>query len=111
IAAAVVFGYFARRRATLKSRFGPEYERTVREAGSARRAESALETRAQRVAKYEIRQLRPDEGAQFASRWRQVQSRFVDDPAAAVADADALVTELMRARGYPMNEFDRRAED
>ena len=39
------------------------------------------------------------------------QARFVDSPADAVAEADRLVTEVMAARGYPMEEFDQRAAD
>ncbi|MDQ3423939.1 MAG: hypothetical protein M3510_11295 [Actinomycetota bacterium] len=33
----------------------------------------------------------------FLDRWREVQARFVDDPQAAVRDADSLVAELMRS--------------
>jgi hypothetical protein len=111
IAAAGVWAYVARRRAHLRSQFGPEYERAVKNAGSTRRAEAALEARARRVTTYKIRPLTRDEGIRFSERWHKVQSRFVDDPASAVAEADALVSELMTVRGYPMNEFDRRAED
>jgi hypothetical protein len=111
LAVAVVFAYFARRRAQLRARFGPEYDRAVDDVGSARRAEAQLEARAKRVTKYDIRPLRREESVQFSNRWRQVQSKFVDDPASAVAEADTLVTELMTARGYPMVDFDRRAED
>jgi len=111
VAAAVVLGYVVRRRATLKSKFGPEYERAVQQSGSTHRAESALEARARRVAKYDIRRLRAEDAVQFSDRWRRVQGRFVDDPAAAVREADALVTELMRTRGYPMGDFEKQAED
>jgi hypothetical protein len=109
--AAAVIAYLVRRRATLKVQFGPEYERTVHDVGNTRRAEAVLEHRAKRVSKYEIRPLRPDESVQFTDRWRRVQSRFVDDPAGAVGEADTLVTALMNARGYPMSEFERRTED
>ena len=110
-AAVLVWTYFSRRRANLKARFGPEYERAVHDTGSARRAEAALEARAKRVTRYAIHPLRREEAVRFSDNWRRVQARFVDDPAAAVAEADTLVTELMTARGYPMSEFDRRAED
>ena len=40
-------------------------------------------------------QLFEDTDAQsFRDRWQQVQSRFVDDPRGAVADADALVSDV-----------------
>jgi hypothetical protein len=44
-------------------------------------------------------------------RWAQVQTQFVDDPARAVGTADLLVTEVMRQRGYPVDDFERRAAD
>jgi hypothetical protein len=108
---AAIVAFTARRRVALKARFGPEYDRVVHEVGSPRRAESALEARARRVTKYDIRALQPDESVRFSDRWRGVQARFVDDPAAAVSEADTLVTELMTTRGYPMSDFDQRAED
>jgi hypothetical protein len=100
-----------RRRERLKTHFGPEYERTLRDTGDVRKAESLLERREKRVSRYKIRALSPDESRHFGEAWRRVQETFVDDPAAAVTDGDALVAELMSARGYPMSDFDRRAED
>jgi len=103
--------YVLRRRTTLKQRFGPEYERTVHATGSAVRADSELEARANRVSRYKIRPLAPEDVTFFANAWKRLQARFVDDPPGAVTEADALVTDLMSKRGYPMAEFDRRAED
>ena len=108
---AIVALYMGRRRAHLKARFGPEYERTVREVGDVRRGEAVLAERASRVERYEIRRLDPEQARRFAADWRRVQATFVDDPGAAVTRADTLVTEVMTARGYPMADFDRRAED
>jgi hypothetical protein len=99
------------RRERLRTRFGPEYERTVHDVGSEEKAEAVLHERARRVSKYHIRDLKHDERTHFSESWRRVQARFVDDPAAAVTEADLLVTEVMTARGYPMADFDRRAED
>jgi len=103
--------YLAQRRTTLKRRYGPEYERAVRQAGSAIRADTLLEARTKRVRHYDIRPLAQDERRRFTDAWRQLQSRFVDNPADSVAEADRLVTELMSTRGYPMTDFDRQAED
>lgn len=108
IAAVVLF--LLQRHERLKKRFGPEYDRAVREKG-ALRAESELEHRAKRVSRYHIHPLAPDESSRFSTAWRQLQSRFVDDPQGAVSEADGLVTDLMAQRGYPMAEFDQRAED
>ena len=99
------------RRTRLKKQFGPEYERTVRDTGSLRQAESLLDARVRRVGRYAIRSLSSDEGARFSQSWRQLQTRFIDDPARAVEDADRLVTDLMTARGYPMVDFERHVED
>jgi hypothetical protein len=38
-----------------------------------------------------------------------VQVRFVDTPGQAVGDADGLVSEVMRERGYPVADFEDRA--
>ena len=100
-----------RRRAVLRERFGPEYDRTVQAVGTAGRAEAVLEERAARVAHYHIRELNAEESRRFSDAWRAVQARFVDDPSAAATEADALVTQVMTARGYPMAEWDRRVED
>jgi peptidoglycan/LPS O-acetylase OafA/YrhL len=49
VAAGLWFIIEKRRRQRLRHRFGPEYERTVRELGSPRRAEAVLEARARRL--------------------------------------------------------------
>lgn len=103
--------YLAQRRATIRRQYGPEYERAVREAGSAHKADALLEARTKRVRHYDIRPLRQEERTRFSEAWRQLQSKFVDSPADSVAEADRLVTELMSTRGYPMTDFDRQAED
>lgn len=109
---AVVWLFWARRRRDrLRTRFGPEYERTIKDVGNARRAEAILEDREKRVSSYHIRELSAEERGRFSDAWRRTQAKFVDDPAAAVTEADLLVTDLMTARGYPMSDFDRRAED
>jgi hypothetical protein len=38
-----------------------------------------------------------------------VQTAFVDTPSGAVDDADRLVTQVLRERGYPIDDFDQRA--
>src|SRR5262245_48777629 len=114
IAAAAILGWlYATKRHTdrLRERFGPEYDAALSKAGDRRRAEAELRARARRVEQLHIRHLDQEESVRFAERWRAVQARFVDDPRGAVAQANALVKELMQSRGYPIGDFDQRAAD
>ncbi len=100
-----------RRRTHLRQRFGPEYERSLQQHGSATVAERDLDARERRVAKLDIRPLSREQTAHFSQEWLLTQQRFVDNPGDAVNDADRLVGEVMRARGYPMADFEQRAAD
>ena len=96
----------------LKQQFGPEYEREVREAGGSRaKAEAELLKREKRVGKLDIHPLRAEQRDAFIADWQDVQGRFVDDPERSIAMADALVAEVMKARGYPVDDFEQRAAD
>lgn len=95
----------------LRARFGPEYDHAVHEFGNQAKAEDALAARQRRIAKVQIRSLSTEERNRFAAQWHEAQARFVDDPPASIQDADRLVNEVMNARGYPMAEFESRAED
>jgi len=101
----------SKRRARLRAQFGPEYPRAVEKYGSVTRAESALEARRARVRRLDIRPLQPRDAERFTVAWRAAQERFVDDPRAAITEADALVQDLMRSRGYPVGDFEERVED
>jgi len=110
----IAIAYFnsrKRRSVRLRERFGPEYDRVLQQEGDARRAEGVLEFRQKRREKYKIHPLSESDRSNFALRWNEVQARFVDDPRGAVTVADSLVTGVMQARGYPIGEFDQRAED
>lgn len=95
----------------LQRSFGPEYERTLRDTGSRRRAESELAQRRQRVEALQIRPLSREDRDRFSESWMSTQAQFVDDPEGAVRGADRLVGEVMQTRGYPVGEFDQRAAD
>ncbi|MGD0416274.1 MAG: hypothetical protein ABSA80_13030 [Terriglobales bacterium] len=112
--AALAWLYVRKRRSTtanLRQKFGPEYDRAVLKHGSERKAQAKLEDREKRVEKLSIRELDPMEHDRFLKRWEAVQSRFVDSPKGAVAEADDLVSSLMKTRGYPVSDFDQRAAD
>jgi hypothetical protein len=98
-----------RRRSQLREGFGPEYDRTVEDMGSRRKAESELSDREKRREELDIKPLAPGSRDRFADRWRTIQERFVDDPRAALREAHILVVEVMRERGYPTNDFEERA--
>jgi hypothetical protein len=95
----------------LKEHFGPEYERTVDEAGDQRAAEQELVARERKRQKLDVVALSPDAHKKYADQWQVVQRVFVDDPSGAVEEADRLVTEVMRERGYPVDDFDQRTSD
>lgn len=95
----------------LQRDFGPEYDRALDEHGDRRQAESALKERRERVSKFRIRPLSADERSRFNNEWSDAQVRFVDDPAAAIGEADRLVQQVMRARGFPVADFEQNAAD
>jgi hypothetical protein len=100
-----------RRRTELRESFGSEYDRAVAREGDVRKGESDLMARRERRAELDIRPLSPQSRTTYARSWEQTQARFVDNPATALAQADALIIAVMEERGYPMDDFERRAED
>lgn len=111
VAAILVLAMRRQRTARLRSRFGPEYERTVEDVGDRRRAEHELHERQKRVSKFEIRPLSASERDHFIEAWRVIQAEFVDQPKQALAKADDLLTDVMRSRGYPVENFEQRSAD
>jgi len=112
VIAAIVWSVREKRRTTmLREQFGPEYDRTIEERENRREAESELAERRARRERMDIRPLDAARRRRYAAQWNEVQSRFVDQPAIAVAQADELVMVVMRDRGYPMDDFDQRAAD
>jgi len=100
-----------RRTRGLQERFGPEYRRTVARTGDQRTAESQLAEREQRRRELDIVELEPAARTRYLEAWRATQGKFVDDPAGATREADALVARVMRDRGYPVEDFEQRAAD
>jgi hypothetical protein len=112
VVAALVALLLQRRGSTkLRQRFGPEYGRVVEESGGKRAAENELHQREKRVERYRLHPL--DEAARnrYAQGWKRIQAEFVDNPKDALVRADEFVQEVMSARGYPMADFDQRADD
>lgn len=100
-----------RRTAALRARFGPEYDRVRQSSRTTAEAERELQVRQRRVESFSLKALTREQAEEFAASWRAVQARFVDDPRAAVVDADRLIEDVMHARGYPVEESVHRLDD
>jgi hypothetical protein len=106
LVAAGLFAWSMMRRRALRDRFGPEYERVVENTSSRTEAERELRERERKHAALELKPLEPESRARYAAAWEELQARFVDEPAGAVGDADALVTRLIAERGYPTEDYE-----
>jgi hypothetical protein len=111
VAAVAMFAYQRRKSGQLQQRFGPEYERTLEQSGDRRSAERDLRQREQRRAKLDVRPLSRESAERYRLEWMTLQQEFVDAPADAVERADRLVLRMMRESGYPVDDFDQRADD
>jgi len=94
------------RTADLRRRYGPEYDLALKRYGSRRKAEAELLQREKSVQQLPIHDLDPAEREHFSERWKLVQSHFVDSPQGALAEADELVSSVMKSRGYPVSNLD-----
>lgn len=95
----------------LRQRFGPEYDRRIKQTDDRRVAERELAEREKRHARLKLRPLSDAERARFTEQWAIVQEQFVDRPGEAVAAAEQLIDAVMRERGYPDDGFEQRAAD
>lgn len=100
-----------RRSAELQHSFGSEYQRTVEGSENRGSAEKHLRQREKRRDRFEVKPLSSDAVVRYREEWNGIQQRFVDEPGHAVEQADRLVVRVMRERGYPVDDFDQRAED
>jgi hypothetical protein len=101
----------AQRTKRLKDRFGPEYERAIHEMGDKRQAEDELDARLAHANTLKIRPLTPEEVNRYALEWQKTQTEFVDEPLTALQKADRLIREVMKVKGYPVEDFEQRAAD
>jgi hypothetical protein len=99
-----------RRTTALREHFGSEYDRTVQSRDDRRSAEADLRDREKQRARLDITPLPDAARDRFSDEWRAVQEQFVDQPSNAVVTADSLLTRVMTARGYPMDNFDAQAD-
>jgi hypothetical protein len=69
-----------------------------------RSAEVQLRERQDRRDPFDLKQLDPETREAYLEQWRATQERFLDDPHGAAVEADHLVLEVMRERGYPVED-------
>lgn len=98
-------------RKRLRQRFGPEYDRVVDEADNPRAAQRELAERERRHRELDIQPLSPSTRERYGREWAQVQEKFVDQPSAAVAEADQVLVALMAERGYPTEGYEQQVAD
>ena len=109
IALFVMWASARRRHRYLEGRFGSEYGRTVDSAESRRKGERELREREAEHSELDLRPLTDAARERYETQWNSLQLNFVDRPQVAVADADSLVTDVMRERGYPIDDFDAKS--
>jgi len=110
IVVAAVMAARRRRTMALRQRFGTEYDRTLDARDGQRAAEADLRDRERERGRLDIKPLSEASRARYAGEWRAAQQSFVDQPEAATAAAYDLVNRVMAERGYPMRDFDARAD-
>ena len=96
---------------SLREKFGNEYDHALETHGSRKRAEQDLLERAEQVKKYNIVPLSASDRDRFRADWQKVEQHVLERPTTAVVEADELVADIMRRRGYPMGDFERHAAD
>ena len=97
---AAFWGMRSRRRARLRDRFGPEYDRAVSDSGrrDAERRLAAVESEHEEL---DIRPLSEAARERYLEEWRSIEARFVNDPEDAAKAAERVVLRALEERGYP----------
>ncbi|MFJ4711937.1 hypothetical protein [Streptomyces sp. NPDC088785] len=86
----------------LKRRFGPEYDREVaRHDGDTKAAEQVLTERVRQHGSLREHPLEPAARERYLTRWADAQERFVESPDEAVVEADRILADLAKERGFP----------
>jgi len=109
----ILVSVFAGKKRTkgFQSKFGTEYDRTVQNAGNEKKAQAELIKRQKHVDTLNIHTLSIIERERYQAEWKTVQAKFVDQPGQATVEADQLIMDVMKARAYPVSDFEQRAAD
>jgi len=59
------------------------------------------------VQRFRLRPLTLEAKARYTESWQAIQTRFIEEPAAAIAEADKLVVSILRDRGARMDDEKR----
>jgi hypothetical protein len=110
---AILGAIFSRRRRSqrFQNKYGAEYDRSVKNTGSEKKAQTELDERQKHVKALNIRPLTVSEREHYLAAWTAVQAKFVDQPGQATVEADHLIMEVMQLRAYPVSDFEQRAAD
>ena len=105
VVALIVFLIVRRRRqqrlTMAREEYGPEYQRLAEERGSEEQAERELRERREKV-EDRIRPLSEESRERYDEEWRLgVEQTFVNDPAAALDEADRVIERLLVERNFP----------
>jgi hypothetical protein len=93
-----------KQREELRSRYGQEYDRTVRERGSKRAAVKDLQEREALHSELALHDLNEADRDLVRRHMASLQYRFVEDPDDVMLSTQRVMTEVLRARGYPVAE-------
>lgn len=99
------------RAAGYEDRYGREYQRTIDRVGSREAAQRELDERAERRRRSPLRPLPSSRRDELLDRWERLQAQFIEAPAATVRNADVLLDEAARDRGYADADIDQRLQD
>lgn len=90
-----------RRLATAREEYGPEYQRVAEERGSEEQAEKELRERRGTV-QDNVRPLPDESRERYDEEWRtNVEQTFINDPAAALDEADRVIERVLVERNFP----------
>jgi hypothetical protein len=91
-------------RERLRERYGSEYDRTLAMHRNTRSAIADLKEREQLHDELELTDLNDADRDLIRRHMASLQYRFVDDPADVMLQTERVVTEVLRAKGYPVAE-------
>lgn len=89
-------------RERLRDRYGAEYDRTLAMHRSTRSAVADLKEREEQHAQLELHDLNDADRDLIRRHMATLQYRFVDDPGDVMLQTERVVTEVLRAKGYPV---------